>query len=96
MLKIEKLLSTLRLIEADSNLPTPLDPELVNLTEENEKVRTAVVAAEAALITEEGRPNWDTIKILRDAGYPVFQGESDEFGWLSGCILTRKGIIVFG
>lgn len=93
---MESLLAALRAVEVDNDLLTPLDPESVILSDESEKVRAAVLAAEAQLITKDGQPNWDTIEVVRGAGFPVFKGESDGFGWLNGCILTSKGIIVFG
>jgi len=30
------------------------------------------------------------------AGFHVYPGEQDRFGWLTGCIQLRRGIIVFG
>jgi hypothetical protein len=48
------------------------------------------------LISSEGGCNWDNINILREKGYRVFPGEKDSFGWLTGCIKTNKGIIVYG
>lgn len=48
------------------------------------------------LITDSGSCNWDNIKSLKEQGYNVFAGEKDSFGWLTGCIRTSKGIVVFG
>ena len=38
------------------------------------------------LIKNEGRCNWPNIKILKAAGYDVWAGDSDSYGWLTGCI----------
>lgn len=38
----------------------------------------------------------DSIQKIIDAGFNVFPGEQDRFGWLIGCIQLKKGIIVFG
>ncbi|MED0738985.1 hypothetical protein [Aneurinibacillus thermoaerophilus] len=49
-----------------------------------------------ALITPDGRCNWGAIEELKENGFRVFPGETDGFGWLTGCIETQKGIVVFG
>lgn len=50
------------------------------------------------LITENGMPNLDNIKHLRNFGYRVFPGEKDGFGWLTGCVKKNGDprILVFG
>ena len=48
------------------------------------------------LIDSQGRPNYPTMDRLKDAGFPVSKGEGDSFGWLSGCISTPKGVVVYG
>lgn len=50
------------------------------------------------LITKNGVPNWDNIKVLRNVGYQVFPGEKDGFGWLTGCVRKNDDtrILVFG
>lgn len=92
----KELLTKLRAIEVDKTFITPDDPELVFLSNDNEMVHAVVMVADKVLISDNGHPNWDAITVLQGAGFPVFQGERDGFGWLSGYILTRKGIIVFG
>jgi len=52
--------------------------------------------AERLLITEEGRPHFENHAFLSEHGFHVFPGEVDSFGWLSGCIQTKKGVIVYG
>ncbi len=49
--------------------------------------------AASALITDKGSVAIDQLNAY---GYKVTKGEGDSFGWLSGCIHTSKGIIVFG
>ena len=34
--------------------------------------------------------------IIKVSGYDVTAGEKDSYGWLTGCIHTNKGIIVYG
>lgn len=52
--------------------------------------------ADTLLITSEGGIIYSALGYLRTEGFPVSPGETDSFGWLSGCIHTRKGIVVFG
>lgn len=42
--------------------------------------------------------NWDNIRVLRNAGFRVYAGEKDSFGWLVGCIQKRgdNRILVYG
>lgn len=47
-------------------------------------------------LIKEGKPNYSNMDILRKEGFSVFPGEIDSFGWLTGCVKTKKGIIVFG
>ena len=54
------------------------------------------VLADALLITSEGKCDWKNIDTVIEAGFDVFAGEQDSFGWLTGCIRTKKGIIVYG
>lgn len=52
------------------------------------------------LITENGGVNYARMTELRKAGYRVYPGEKDGFGWLSGCIEKQgnkqRKILVFG
>jgi len=36
------------------------------------------------------------IQEIKNAGFDVFPGEQDRFGWLTGCIQMKRGIIMFG
>ncbi len=56
------------------------------------------IRAEASkvLILADGSCNVTNIVALRKHGYDVFPGEEDSFGWLTGCIQTSKGILVYG
>lgn len=35
-------------------------------------------------------------KRVQEAGYPVFPGEVDRFGWLTAYFQLKRGIILFG
>ena len=48
-------------------------------------------------ISDEGSPLFDEMdRLQREHGYMIFPGERDGFGWVTACIQTKKGIIVFG
>lgn len=59
-------------------------------------LQDVVAAANATLITPEGLCLWENHSRLNNAGFRIFCGERDSFGWLTGCITTTKGIIVYG
>lgn len=49
------------------------------------------------LITKNGTPDFEEMdRLYHEHGYFIFPGERDSFGWLTACIRTKKGIIVFG
>lgn len=55
--------------------------------------------ASTVLIECGGYPNYEAmlkLKELSDGRYFVTPGETDSFGWLTGCLHTPKGIIVYG
>ena len=43
-----------------------------------------------------GDDDYYNIECVKKAGFDVFAGEQDRFGWLTGCIQTKRGVIVFG
>ena len=90
---MEKLLSTLRAIE---NVDYIEPKRYLTDDKPQELVKEAVNLADKVLITNGGKPNFDNINVIRENGFDVFPGEKDSFGWLTGCIRTAKGIIVFG
>lgn len=55
--------------------------------------------ASAVLIESGGYPNYEAMEQLKEMSngrYFVTPGETDSFGWLTGCLHTPKGIIVYG
>lgn len=52
--------------------------------------------ANGELITSQGQAAFSAHKQLEYAGFKVFCGERDSFGWLIGCIRTSRGIICYG
>ena len=90
---IMELLRLLRKLE-ESDLPDDLDRTL--LAEEYAFVRDIENLADKTLIDINGKSCFDVISTLKENGFHVFPGEVDSFGWLSGCIQTKKGVIVYG
>ena len=53
--------------------------------------------AERLFISAKGQPLFDEMdRFQKEYGYMIFPGERDRFGWLTACLQTKKGIIVFG
>lgn len=59
-------------------------------------IQDIITLACGNLITNKGGCNWTNINWLKGEGFNVTTGEQDSFGWLSGCIHTSKGTIVYG
>lgn len=98
---LERLLDALEEIENDDDSfpPPPLDDDKyeVVLPSDNSRIEKIIGYANALLIRENGEPNFDAIdEFHKEHGYFVFPGERDRFGWLTACLQTDKGIIVFG
>jgi hypothetical protein len=52
--------------------------------------------ANEVLIGEDGHPVRENIDKVISKGFPIYPGEMDRFGWLTGCIELSRGIILFG
>lgn len=93
------LLALLEEIDALVDLPED-NPERVLNNIENADIKNLIrqieYEADKFLITKEGACRWENHEWLGEKGYSVFCGERDRFGWLTGCIQTKKGVIVYG
>ena len=59
--------------------------------------KVEIVSGLANCLVRGGDPDWTAIKAIEEkTHYSVFAVEKDSFGWLTLCILTKKGILVFG
>lgn len=83
------------IVQSDFN-PNTDNPENMYLSSGHPVIQKIVNEATTYLITDEGAPNWQNIDYLRDEGFGVGPGETDRYGWLTGVIYTKKGMIVFG
>ena len=89
---MDSLINALNALEA-STLPDS-DDVINNMN--TPEITIILCLAEQVLIDEQGRCNWDAIDELMRHGFPVYAGDQDRFGWLTGCIETTKGVIVYG
>lgn len=89
------LLDTLKAIsESDETFPH-LDDIYLD-SSEHPLLQRAEGEAIAELITARGGCDWAAIDRVKAAGYSVYPGEQDSFGWLTGCIRTPKGVLMYG
>lgn len=94
---MDRLVTCLQELE-NSDLPDVPQHEDVYLYRcDNELVREIQDLATTLFVSDDGNPMFEEIdKLWQTYGYFIFPGERDRFGWLTACIQTRKGIIVFG
>ena len=90
---IDELIELLRQIENEGDI---VATQYVTDGKPHELVEKADVLATYCLINGDGTPNGGAMEILANAGYVISKGESDSFGWLTGIIHTKKGLIVYG
>lgn len=93
---MNELIETLQAIESNDEIQQELYLTTGYLHEKHQLIQNATVLATDWLITCQGHPHYQHMKILESYGYKVFPGETDSFGWLTGCIQTKKGIILYG
>ena len=91
---MERLVECLKVVDA-STLPNDseirLDPVDHPLITEIQFIATRF------LINDKGEPEFDEIdRLHKEHGYFVYPGERDRFGWVTACLQTKKGFIVFG
>lgn len=83
--------------DVDESYLPDTDGENVLHDEDHTLVSVIRNLATSLLISDNGDPDFDTIdELFHTHGYFIFPGERDRFGWLTACLQTKKGIIVFG
>jgi hypothetical protein len=94
---MESLVSLLNAIDV-LDMSDSLERLLNNSEDQTAKdlAEKAAALADTLLIGLNRECLWIQHDILSEAGYSVFAGEKDSFGWLTGCIQTKKGIVMFG
>ena len=87
---INTIIGLLKLIDND---------ETISIENENEGPRDPLINAVICLADDHLTCEIDGkqgIQEIINAGFDVFPGEEDRFGWLTGCIQMKRGIIIFG
>jgi len=71
---------------------------IIEKTEEKDRLPliNAVVYLADDCLTGEDADSYENINEIRKAGFDVYAGEQDRFGWLTGVIELKTGKIVFG
>lgn len=104
---LQDLIDALVAIELSKDIPvveylhlvrhdgTIADSDSEEAYEQHALVKKAEGLACEYLITNEGRCEWQNHKMVKASGFNVFPGDKDSFGWLTGCISTKKGILVY-
>jgi len=93
---LDRMVFLLKAIDA-SDLPDTNDEEtFLNVEPRRDEVNEIIELANTVLIDDSGKNIYENHEYLKTFGYWVFPGEQDRFGWLTGCIQTKKGVIVYG
>jgi hypothetical protein len=69
------------------------EDEMIDFKKKHPLISTVVYLADDCLT---GNENFKNIVTIREAGFDVYPGEQDRFGWLIGCIQLKRGVITFG
>ena len=92
-MNVEELVSLLQTLEL-SNMPN--NPDYILHSEDSDLVQYIEILASTTLIDDNGMNIYNNHDYLKSKGFLITAGEQDRFGWLSGCIHTKKGIVVYG
>lgn len=91
---MQRLVECLRSVD-ESALPDNTDVRLDVV--DHPLIDEIIFIASRLLITDKGEPEFDEIdRLFKEYGYFIYPGERDRFGWVTACIETKKGFIVFG
>ena len=89
MMSITLLIQLLKEIESDESIDVHDNQYVIS----HPLVQAVQYVASNYLTGDDGR---GMIQHVIAAGFNIYPGEQDRFGWLTGCIQLRRGIIVFG
>jgi hypothetical protein len=90
LLEIERLIQLLRMVDES---PTPYRSKIY-YDETHPAIRDIIYYATEYLTVG---PDVHLYRsIVKEAGYPVYPGEVDGFGWLTAYFQMKEGIILFG
>jgi hypothetical protein len=93
MSHLEKnLINLLKMINEDDS--SEVNNGIYNI--KNPFVNAVNYLANQFLIGDDGHPDRENMAIIAKAGFPIYPGEMDRFGWLTGKICLKRGFIIFG
>jgi len=69
------------------------EDETIDIKKKHPLIDAVVHLADDCLTGDE---NFKNIVTIREAGFDVYAGEQDRFGWLIGCIELKRRVIMFG
>ncbi len=91
---MQRLIECLQTVDT-SSLPDDTDIRLDAI--DHPLIDEIQFIATRLFVTNTGEPEFDEMDRMQQSyGYYIFPGERDRFGWVTGCIQTKKGFIVFG
>ena len=94
---MEKLVEILPKIDMSDLPDMEYGDDFILRHKDHDQVYLAEAYATTLFVTEEGIPHFDAMDHLyKEYGYTILPGERDRFGSVTGVIITRKGLIVFG
>jgi hypothetical protein len=86
---INTIIELLKMIDADETISIENESKRMNPL-----INAVVYLADEHLTCEiNGKRG---IQQIKNSGFDVFPGEQDRYGWLTGCIQMKRGVIVFG
>ena len=91
---MQRLVECLKAVDA-SGLPE--DTEVRLDTTDHPLIDEIQFIATRLFVTDKGEPQFGEMDRLHsEYNYFIYPGERDRFGWVTGCLQTKKGFIVFG
>lgn len=91
---MQRLVECLKTVDG-SSLPDNKDIRLDSV--DHPLIDEIQFLATRLLIDKSGDPKFEEIdRLFKEFGYFIYPGERDRFGWVTACIETKKGFIVFG
>jgi len=92
---MQRLVECLQSVEDTPALPD--DPDVRLDTVDHPLIDEVIFLATHLFIDEKGNPAFESIdQFHAEYGYFIYPGERDRFGWVTACLQTKKGFIVFG
>lgn len=92
---MQRLVECLQSVEATPSLEN--EPEVQLDTVDHPLIDEIIFLATHLFVDEKGTPAFECIDQFHlEHGYFIYPGERDRFGWVTACLQTKKGFIVFG